>query len=1162
MVEKIITRSGVVLLVEKGVTNDSVEVSLRMEGEEECLLHWGLSRHSGAPWQMPPQSVWPEGSRPFDKAALQTPFLAQNHESRITIRVDRSMDFPWIGFALFFLQDNRWDNNNGANYKIQMPRPDRLSVSAIETLMKKGREGKILYEHTHDLENEARIAVSVSKDERGYHVRLITDLPGPLILHWGLARRSRDEWTLPPKSLWPVGTTPVQNKAAQSPFVDKGRYRELSLAFPEQEAPMGISFVLKDVRTGRWSKEHNRDFFIPIMVPSRLEASLGEPVSALLADEIIEREMSPHSWTLMHRFNLCYDLLDQVGNNLHGLAVIFVWLRFSAIRQLDWQRNYNTKPRELSHAMDRLTVKLADRYAREPADRELIRLILATMGRGGEGQRVRDEVLNIMHRHHIKEVSGHFMEEWHQKLHNNTTPDDVVICEAYLQFLRSDGRLPVFYKTLEAGGVTKARLEGYERPITSAPDFIPHLKDALIQDFEHFLGILKEVHSGTDLGAAIHAARQSLDIPMHNLVDFIWQYREGHETPVAALVAKITEARRWLTTRISECRNNIRDLLFLDLALEDFLRVVVERNLHVTLKKGTLVALVAMAVENLLLTKNDEELRPCLRHWETLSAIPGLREKWSLEAKAVLDRLGRALGNMIDQYFQLLQPKAEFLGKAFRADPWTITLFTEEVVRGRPAFVLSALVRQIDPILRNMAHLGNWQVISPGRGTGSVHVVGRLLSIQGKSFSEPTVIVADQISGEEEIPEGVTAIITADTTDIVSHVAIRARNAHCLLATCYDQEIMARLKSLRGLWVTVRTNAAGDVDVAEGRGETKRASSPSLTVPRPILPADFSAYAIRAEDFTERNVGGKSYNLKSLQDKLPTWIHVPTSVALPFGVFERVLSQESNKEVAERYRALSRKVDEEGEDMRPTVLDELRRTVLALKEPDELASVLRQVMEPAGLPWPENWHTAWRCIKAVWGSKWNERAYLSRRTRKISHENLFMAVLVQEVVEADYSFVIHTVNPVTGDREEIFAEVVPGLGETLVGNYPGKALSVSCPKGKEAPRVLAFPSKSVGLFGGGLIFRSDSNGEDLAGYAGAGLYESVMLRPPREVRLDYTEDLLSKDKGFQNEFLVMVARIGEVVEQILGSAQDIEGAYSRGQYWVLQTRPQVGMEDE
>jgi alpha-glucan,water dikinase len=27
------------------------------------------------------------------------------------------------------------------------------------------------------------------------------------------------------------------------------------------------------------------------------------------------------------------------------------------------------------------------------------------------------------------------MEEWHQKLHNNTTPDDVPICSAYIAFL-------------------------------------------------------------------------------------------------------------------------------------------------------------------------------------------------------------------------------------------------------------------------------------------------------------------------------------------------------------------------------------------------------------------------------------------------------------------------------------------------------------------------------------------------------------------------------------------------------------------------------------------------------------------------------------------------------------------------------------------------------
>jgi alpha-glucan,water dikinase len=285
-------------------------------------------------------------------------------------------------------------------------------------------------------------------------------------------------------------------------------------------------------------------------------------------------------------------------------------------------------------------------------------------------------------------------------------------------------------------------------------------------------------------------------------------------------------------------------------------------------------------------------------------------------------------------------------------------------------------------------------------------------------------------------------------------------------------------------------------------------------------------------------------------------------VALPFGVFEKVLSQELNRGHAKRYDALTREMDEAEEEWRPEVLGKLRETVLALQAPDDLVSSLRQVMEGVGLLWPGDWKGAWSCIKGVWGSKWNERAFLSRKTRGISHEDLFMAVLIQAVVKAEYSFVIHTVNPFTGNSDEIYAEIVPGLGETLVGNYPGKALSFSCKKGKDAPEVLAFPSKSIALFGGGLIFRSDSNGEDLAGYAGAGLYDSVMLEPPEKIRLDYSRQVLLQDKDFRKTFLTTVAKIGTIVEEVFQSPQDIEGAYAGGQYWVVQTRPQVGIEGE
>ena len=69
------------------------------------------------------------------------------------------------------------------------------------------------------------------------------------------------------------------------------------------------------------------------------------------------------------------------------------------------------------------------------------------------------------------------------------------------------------------------------------------------------------------------------------------------------------------------------------------------------------------------------------------------------------------------------------------------------------------------------------------------------------------------------------------------------------------------------------------------------------------------------------------------------------------------------------------------------------------------------------------------------------------------------------------------------------------MGETLAGNYPGRALSfVSQHSQPSEPVVLAFPSKRLGVFapGGGVMARSDSTGEDVVGFSGAGLYDSVV----------------------------------------------------------------------
>lgn len=141
-------------------------------------------------------------------------------------------------------------------------------------------------------------------------------------------------------------------------------------------------------------------------------------------------------------------------------------------------------------------------------------------------------------------------------------------------------------------------------------------------------------------------------------------------------------------------------------------------------------------------------------------------------------------------------------------------------------------------------------------------------------------------------------------------------------------------------------------------------------------------------------------------------------------------------------------------------------------------------------------------------------------------------------------------------------------------------------------QVIGYPSKLIGLYcKQSIIFRSDSNGEDLEGYAGAGLYDrsdssysltcestlfcmyssfsrchltiflwthcSVVMDKVEKVVLDYSNDRLVVDKAFQNSLFSKIAEAGKTIEGLCGSPQDIEGLVKDGIIHVVQARPQI-----
>ena len=64
----------------------------------------------------------------------------------------------------------------------------------------------------------------------------------------------------------------------------------------------------------------------------------------------------------------------------------------------------------------------------------------------------------------------------------------------------------------------------------------------------------------------------------------------------------------------------------------------------------------------------------------------------------------------------------------------------------------------------------------------------------------------------------------------------------------------------------------------------------------------------------------------------------------------------------------------------------------------------------------------------------------------VNLNQVFMAVLIQKIVKAQYAYVIHTTNPTNGVETEVYVEACRGLGESLVSDAPGAAMSFTVTK--------------------------------------------------------------------------------------------------------------------
>ena len=570
---------------------------------------------------------------------------------------------------------------------------------------------------------------------------------------------------------------------------------------------------------------------------------------------------------------------------------------------------------------------------------------------------------------------------------------------------------------------------------------------------------------------------------------------------------------------------------------------------------------------------NYSEFNLCFNDW--MNVVEKYKNDFSkdssLKVKSVVSRLNRLLSNVIDFYNQSYDGRAKYFGNECHVDNYASSMFAEELMRGSIFFALSMLLKKIEPTIRKNAQLGDWLIISRGKEnnvTGTLVHVPNLHEVQFTKYPEKTVILTENVSGNEEIPVNCSCLViikSENYPDILAHVSVRARNLNVPFAVCFNEgkanDIMKMLN--KKVEVNLRNQ---EVIFSEYKGGFKKDdddedSEEEKKVQVVKTGEKYKKIFLELNEFDKNCVGAKSNNTKKLFGKVSDcpWLKYPESFAIPFNVHEYFMHLDENESIAEEIEEYIEKI---GKAIKKEQITELLKKCqdltmkLKFVENSETKKLKDRLLN-FGIK-SSDFNAAFKAIKSVWASKFNERAFIATSKVGISLTDIRMAVLCQKIIPAEYAYVIHTKNPSTNDKNEVFAEVCNGMGEALVGAYEGQSFSFSYNKNNRNFDIKSYPNKSIALRNSGFIFRSDSNTEDLEGFSGAGLFDSIPMVEDNEVEMSYHNDRIFTDKGFAENMIKKIAELGMGVEKLYGGMpQDIEGVYYNNNFYIVQTRPQV-----
>lgn len=310
---------------ENGANKGKFVVGCDIDGN--WVLHWGVTYFDqlefGSEWEQPPDEMRPPGSIPIKDYAIETPLRKSSttskgemlHEVKIDFNFDSSI--AAIHFVLkeevsgaqyqhkgsdfkILLIDNVQEDNTGTDgskdlFNSSGVKVDGIHLNAMQNGLLEGYHKEYSICKEEQVTNYVTVSVMRNEEVNTNHLLFDTDIPGEVIVHWGVCKGDDKSWHVP-QTPHPPKSRVFRKKAVETLLQKKPEDVGSWGLFPVDKDISGVPFVLK-LNKDTWLDNMGIDFYVPLVGDTSLEYKTKDQIEAELASTDVKEAQAIESST-------------------------------------------------------------------------------------------------------------------------------------------------------------------------------------------------------------------------------------------------------------------------------------------------------------------------------------------------------------------------------------------------------------------------------------------------------------------------------------------------------------------------------------------------------------------------------------------------------------------------------------------------------------------------------------------------------------------------------------------------------------------------------------------------------------------------------------------------------------------------------------------------